>query len=210
MIASTVQIEVDVVAELKLEGKEVSVTQSWVGSGVVYEKTQGLTEPVQSKILSANHVLETPQVGDLIDTPVGQAKVIAVLMVVRTHKGHTCKLEPLVLSVSDIRDVATGLAYCDAGRVAPIANKVPPVGARIYVSGHPAGIPVAIVTEGRMSGWLDGYQLVSAAAFGGNSGGPVFYDGAVVGLLVRASSRHHHIALATPLQSILDRIAETP
>lgn len=210
MLDSTVQIEVMVAAEVKVGDRELEITESWSGSGVVYAKTSGLTEPVQSKILSANHVLEAPAVGDLIPTPVGNAKVTAVLMTVRTHQGLTCELEPLVLGVSDTRDVATGLAHCDAGRVAPIADRMPPEGATVYVSGHPLGVPVAVVTEGFVSGWMSGYLLIGAAAAPGNSGGPVFYNGAVVGLLVRGAPRYPHISLVTPLQSVIDRIDQTP
>ena len=210
MLESTVQIEVEVAASVKIGDQELSVTESWAGSGVVYEKTSGLVAPIESKILTANHVLEAPSVGDEIDTPVGKAHVDAVLMVVRTRRGLTCELEPLVLGVSDTRDVATGLAHCDAGRVAPIAKARPADGATVFVSGHPLGVPVAVVTDGLVSGWMDGYLLISAAAAPGNSGGPVWYNGEVIGLLVRGAPRYPHISLVTPLKSVLERIEQTP
>ena len=220
MLDSTVQIEVQVAGSLlvpvcdektkECAVLEIPVSEGWVGSGVVYDKTSGATGPIISKILTANHVLEAPAPGDLLDSPLGQVRIDAVLMVVKTRSGRTCELQPLVLGVSDTRDVATGLALCDAGRVAPIADQVPAPGASIIVTGHPQGVPVAIVTDGYVSGWMNGYLLVSAGAYGGNSGGPVWYNGEVIGLLVRGSPRYHHISLVTPLKSVLDRIAETP
>lgn len=215
MLDSTVQVEVDILATLILrdsQGRtaEIPVDQGWKGSGVVYSKSGGITGPVTSKILSANHVLDVPKVGSTKETMFGTLRVDAVLMSIRTRDGRACLLDPLVLGVTDTRDVATGIAYCDAGKVAPIARSVPPAGAKVYVVGHPLGIEMSIATEGYVSGWLDGYLLTSAPAVGGNSGGAVWYNGQVIGLLVRASGEYPHISLTTPLKSVLERIAETP
>lgn len=213
---STVQIAVEIAGTLKVkdpetgEDVEIPVSAGWVGSGVVYSKTLGLTGPVKSKILTANHVLEAPAPGDVIQGPLGPVTIDAVLMTVRTRSGNTCELTPLVLGVSNQEDVATGEADCDAGRVAEIASSVPAVGDRVIVTGHPQGVFPAIITEGFVSGWMNGYLMISAGAYGGNSGGPVWHDGKVVGLLVRGSVKYHHISLVVPLQAVLDRIEQTP
>lgn len=213
---STVQIIVEVAGTLRVkdpgtgEDVELPVEAAWVGSGVVYGKTLGLTGPIQSKILTAHHVLDAPKVGDVIQGPLGPVTIDAVLMTVRTRAGKTCELTPLVLGESTTEDVATGMADCDAGRVAEIASEVPAVGSRIIVTGHPQGVFPAIITEGFVSGWMNGYLMVSAGVYGGNSGGPVWYDGKVVGLLVRGSVKYHHISLVVPLQAVLDRIEQTP
>lgn len=215
-LASTVQIEVQISATLKAvdpdtqQVVEVPMSTGWVGSGFVYEKTLGLTGPVMSKILTANHVLEAPAAGDELDTPLGKVHIDAVLMVVKTHTGKTCELQPLKLGVSDTHDVATGLALCDAGKVAKIASSVPEEGARVIVTGHPQGIWPAVITEGFVSGWYNGYLLISNGVYGGNSGGPVWYNGEVVGILVRSSEKYHHISLSVPLSEVLKRIDETP
>ena len=213
---STVQIMVEVSGTLKVkdpitgEDLELPVEAGWVGSGVVYDKSLGLTSPIKSKILTANHVLEAPKPGDVLQGPMGPVTIDAVLMTVRTRSGKTCELTPLVLASSDTEDVATGEADCDAGRVAEIASSVPAVGERVVVTGHPQGVFPSIITEGFVSGWMNGYLMISAGAFGGNSGGPVWHDGKVIGLLVRGSVRYHHISLVVPLKSVHERIAETP
>lgn len=216
MLASTVQVEVQIAATLILPGdEEIEMGSGWVGSGVVYEKSPGDTGPVTSKILTAHHVLDTPKPGTLVPFRgpfgfvVAHVRVDAVLITLRTHDGRTCDVQPLKLGVTDTRDVATALASCDAGAVAPIALHVPDPGERVYVSGHPLGVPVAIVTEGFVSGWLEGYLLVSAGATGGNSGGPVFYRGQVIGLLVRGAQGYPNISLVTPLSELHARITET-
>lgn len=216
MLQSTVQIVVEVSGSLLIkdpetgEQLELPVSQAWVGSGVVYDKTSGLTSPVTSKILTANHVLEAPALGSMVPTPLGPVRIDAVLMVVRTYHGQTCELQPLVLGENTTEDVATGLALCDAGRVASIARRVPAKGSEVIVTGHPQGVPVAIVTPGYVSGWMNGYLLISAGAFGGNSGGPVWFNGEVIGLLVRGSPRYHHISLVVPLKAVHERIEATP
>lgn len=203
MLAATVQIMVQVTGTHLPTGEQVDF--EWVGSGVVYDK-QG----DRSRILTANHVVDAPVVGAVLETDMGPVKIDTVTMVLRTQAGEICNLVPLVLGVDDYRDVATAEADCDAGAVATIATQNPASGDRVYVAGHPLGIPVAVVTEGYVGGWIDGYLLISAAAAPGNSGGPAFVDGQVVGLLVRGSGRYSHLSLLAPLQEILIRLAQTP
>jgi S1-C subfamily serine protease len=213
MMDTTVQIQVTlettVIMGLVSGGTPRKVKDGWTGSGVVYAKGEGV-----SLILSANHVLQVPEVGAIepvtfLGVEIGLRQIDAVEIVVKTTSGLTCKLEPLVLGVDDHRDVATGVADCDAGRVAKIAMAVPVKGERVQVSGHPQGIPLPMVTEGYLSGVYNRYLLISAGAWGGNSGGPVFYRGQVIGLLVRGSRTYHNISLAAPLEEIHRRISET-
>lgn len=220
MMESTVLIQVDIKAtlfRLDKDSRETNVEpieEGWTGSGVVYQNDGTL-----SLILTANHVLETPKVGETVDftinffgvsIPIGKKRIDEVKISLKTVDGRICNLEPLVLGVDDHRDVATGVADCDAGRVAPIAKSVPARGEKIYISGHPLGVPLPIVTEGYFSGVMENYLLVSAGAYGGNSGGPVFYQGHVIGLLVRGSREYPNISLVTPLEQVLLRIQDTP
>lgn len=214
LMQSTVQIHVDIAATALLEAdggiQEVPIEQSWVGSGVVYAKTSGLLAPVKSKILSAHHVLDVPPAGAIVAGPFGPVRIDAVLMTIRTRAGLGCNLTPVALGDYETGDVATAIADCDAGRVAEIADAMPAPGSKVTVTGHPLGVPLAIVTEGYVSGWMDGFYLISAPAFGGNSGGPVWYNGKVIGLLVRGAPRYPLISLVTPLAAVLERISQTP
>lgn len=217
MMATTVQVHVDIKATMVTDsdGKPSNedASDGWVGSGVIYDKVDG-----DSMILTANHVLETPEVGSVetlkvdfmgMEMILGERRIDAVDITITTFDGRTCNLKPLVLGVSDTRDTATAVADCDAGRIAKIATATPGRGEKVYVSGHPMGVPLAMVTEGYVSGSMDGYLLISAGAYGGNSGGPVFYNGEVIGLLVRGSRSYTNISLVVPLESVRLRISET-
>lgn len=210
MLASTVQVHVSVRGFMVLGELRVPREDNWVGSGVVYEKTLGLLEPVQSKILTANHVLDKPNPGDAVSTPSGTFFVKEVELSISTRDGQVCRLEPLTMGTNDTEDVATAVAFCDAGRVARLGSRSPAPGSRVFVAGHPLGFPGAIVTDGYVSGWLQGYMLISAPTAGGSSGGPIFHNGEVVGLLVRGVPKYPHISLGASLGSVLRRVAATP
>lgn len=225
MMDSSIQIHVKIQATLILEDDEdkdniveMPVEDGWVGSGVVYDKSSGKLGPVHSRILSANHVLETPKVGSEktifleffgVQIPLGRLRIDSVQIVANNADGKVCNVEPLVLGSSDQHDVATAEIDCDIGRVAKIGSMAPSKGDKVTVVGYPLGVPLPVVTDGVVSGWLDGYLLTSAPAYGGNSGGAVFYNGEVIGLLVRGSRDYPHITLTTSLEEILTRIHET-
>lgn len=223
-MSSTVRIDVTIQATSISIGPdggtiETPTVDGWMGSGVVYDKTDRLAGPVRSRILSANHVLETPIVGSVteetaeffgIQFVLGKKRIDAVDITLQTADGRTCKLKVLALGSNDTHDVATAEADCDAGRVAQLATSVPVMGEKIFISGYPLGILLPLLTEGYVSGWDEGYLLISGSAWGGNSGGPVFHDGKVIGLLVRGSRSYSHISLAAGLEECLRRIAETP
>lgn len=221
MMASTVRVKVEIdETPIKKNGKPngETIKDGWTGSGVVYDKKGD-----KSLILSANHVLETPAVGSIkedkidflgMEMSLGKFRVDAVKITVDTFDGRTCNAKVLALGHSDERDTATAEVDCDAGRVAPIATSTPARGEKVFISGHPMGIPLAMVTEGYVSGPMKidagTFTLVSGAAFGGNSGGPVFYNGEVIGLLVRGVRTYPHISLVTPLEQVRVRVGETP
>lgn len=223
MMASTVRIEVTIEYARLVEENEQSVEKhersAWSGSGVVYDKTSRENGPVRSRILSANHVLETPAVGSVEEDVVeflglrfsrGQRRVESVKVELQTADGRTCNMKVLALGSSDQHDTATAEADCDAGRVAELAGAVPVMGEKVFVSGYSQGVTLPMLTEGYVSGWMDGYLLTSTAAFSGNSGGPVYHDGKVIGLLVRGSREYPHLTLVVSLEDCLRRIAETP
>jgi S1-C subfamily serine protease len=217
MMSSAVRIKVTVeYTKLKTKQRE---EESWAGSGVIYDKTSRSKGPVRSRILSANHVLQTPVIGSVEEQVVnflgmkinlGKRRVDAVKMEIQTADGRICDLKPLALGYSNQHDTATAEADCDAGRVAELATAMPVMGERIFVAGYTLGVKLPMLTDGYVSGWMDGYLLTSAPAFSGNSGGPVYHDGKVIGLLVRGSPTYPHLTLTASLEECLRRIAETP
>lgn len=221
LMSSTVRIHVTVSAvKLAPDGTpDQPITKEWTGSGVVYEKTNGKQGQVRSRILSANHVLKAPEIGSIeeevvdimgLQLPNGKSRVDSVKFELQTADNRTCALQVLTLGGDDLHDVAVAEADCDAGEVAELALEAPTMGAKVFIVGYPQGVKLPILTEGFVSGWSNGYLLTSASATGGNSGGPVFFNGKVVGLLVRVGASYSHHTLAVPLEECLMRIAQTP
>ncbi len=221
LMSSTVRIHVLVSGTRLATDQTVDepFSKEWSGSGVVYEKTNGKMGPVRSRILSANHVLETPAIGSIeedvveifgMQIPNGKIRTDAVKIDLQTADGRICDVQVLTLGSNDLHDVAVAEADCDAGRVAELATEAPSMGAKVLVVGYPQGVKLPILTDGFVSGWSNGFLLTSASAIGGNSGGPVYHNGKVIGLLVRASLSYSHHSLAVSLEECLMRIAQTP
>lgn len=226
MMSSTVRVDITVRYTTYTESEKDAATvtdtdtEEWTGSGVVYEKTDRKNGPIRSRILTADHVVDVPVVGTVEDDTVsflgmefshGKRHVDSVKIEIQTADGRTCDdVKVLTRGSDETHDVAVIETACDAGLVAELATAVPVMGEKVFISGYPLGIELPVLTEGYVSGWVDGYLLTSAAAYGGNSGGPVFYDGKVVGLLVRGSREYPHLTLSVGIEECLRRISETP
>lgn len=225
MLDSVVRIEVNleqVVLDREEKGKgkhkrvqivEHPRPQAWIGSGFVYAKGEG-----KSFIVSASHVLATPKVGEVVAEPVlffgteisrVSVRTESVKITATTNTGKVCNVKVLKLGGAGTDDVATAELDCDAGRVAQVASVTPKRGSRVIMIGFPTGVAVPVITEGFVAGWNDGYLVTSSPAFPGNSGGPVFYNGQVIGVLCRVTTSYHHITHVSPLVEVLKRIAET-
>jgi S1-C subfamily serine protease len=203
MMSSTVQIKVEISVTALVENKEIPVEpMGWGGSGVIYDHLGGIISPSHALVLTANHVLEAPKVGDIEPFPLGQLRVDAVKITVISAEGTVCELTPIIIGGELDKDVAVGEAHCALGPEAPIAHKLPPVGAKVYVVGHPLSVSATMVTEGYFSGWYGKYMIASAPLAKGNSGGPVYYNGEIVGLAVRGTD-YPDIALIAPLENLL-------
>jgi len=222
MMASAVRVEVTVeytrFAEEEDQSTSTKGQESWSGSGVVYAKV-GQGESARSRILSAFHVLNTPAVGSLKEDNVeflglvlskGTKRTDAVSYKIQTADGRTCNLKVLALGSADEHDTAVGEADCDAGRVAALGDSVPVMGEKLSVVGYALYAKKPMLTEGYMSGLMDGYLLTSAPAYGGNSGGPVFHNGKVIGLLVRGNRDYTNLTFVVGIEDCLRRIGEAP
>lgn len=64
-----------------------------------------------------------------------------------------------------------------------------------------------MVTEGYYSGYYGEYMISSTPIFKGNSGGPVYYNGEIIGLAVRGTS-YPDISLIAPLANVLSVVKE--
>ena len=188
----------------KDEGEDVVMTMAC--SGVVVDKAGGIVRKPQTLIATAHHCLDIGP-GTELD---GGGTVTAVIFMAKDSAGRSCGLTPKTLGGYGPNDVATGVASCDLGKTAKLADAVPQRQDQIFISGHPLGVYPGLITSGYVSGWLNGWILLSAPAWGGNSGGPVFNaDGEVIGLLVRGSREYSQLTLAAPLGEIQDRIRQT-
>lgn len=208
MMDSTVQIRVtlegDITSPLAMEPRHVE--GGALGSGVVYEKSGGGLGPVHSRILTAHHVLGDMKEGDKITKGEATLEVTSKRIEVITHGGQVCHAELIEDGDWMFGDVAVIEADCNAGRAAPIGSSMPADGEKVFVSGHPHGFPMAVVTEGLVSGFYHDWFVLSAACAPGNSGGPIFYKGEVVGILVRGHVEYPHISIGVTLDQILKRI----
>lgn len=117
--------------------------------------------PGKAWFLTARHVVEDVQ----------------RLAVVVEGKSHLAVVE----SVHPFGDIAVVRVDADLGlRPVPIATSLPGPGERVVVLGFPGGRPFELrATEGRM-GWAAG--TLSAALSPGNSGGPVLWNGRIIGV----------------------------
>ena len=113
-----------------------------------------------------------------------------------------------VVKVDVALDLALLKARCWLPDSSPVGKYEPPSGSKVLSVGYPLGIEYPIMTDGYLTvtihgGDLDGTVVTSFPVLPGNSGGPVFYDGAVVGIVSRGTPRsNHHVGFSASWSSI--------
>lgn len=206
MMVSTVKVRVKVegtwAVANSLGVSLVPDTLEWSGTGFVVasDRSRGTGE---SLVMTAAHVGHVPRTIVRKDGESVVPRVFLVKSVERTVErldGSECPAEP---SFEDLdHDVSVLRTGCVAGSTADLADRLPPQGAFVSVTGCPEGFHepgVFAVTDGRYLGTHpDGELLLSAPAAHGSSGSGVFYQGRVVGLL-RAVYEFDHVTTAVDL-----------
>src|SRR5690606_3013525 len=135
--------------------------------------------PSGSVILTAAHVVGVRQ-----GTTYREGKAtVTVLMVeyVAVRGDNHCQLD--VLHVGDEESTDIAVVGCTGGeRLAPqatLTEDLPGTGEEVVAVGHPAGVPVPVVTVGYATQPLGDYLVASVAAASGSSGSPVYWKGRV-------------------------------
>jgi S1-C subfamily serine protease len=124
----------------------------------------------------------------------------------RTCIAKTTKLD----SDKDLALMSLDSHCSPLGPSARVSSWTPPVGSLVVAIGFPAGIHCPIATDGRASSVVPGdansvakgRMVVSAPVFGGNSGGGVWWEGMLVGIVSEVISEYHHVAIAVSLDDI--------
>lgn len=213
VMAQTVKISVSVYGMHLSKGSDGGIVAEekvieWMGSGVVLDvdKTKGKGE---SLIATAAHVSNIPQGMPTFDDEGNMTELFlpqASMTIVQTLEGKSCAAEAVYVDIP--HDIGIVKAFCVAGKVAELAESLPPVGAAILVSGaglgyHPNG--VFLVEDGRYLGMSDGKDpdlVMSVPVVGGHSGSGIFYRGKVVGILTKVFVRFHHGSFGTALDHV--------
>lgn len=108
-----------------------------------------------------------------------------------------CRATPV--KVDEDEDVALLRTHCDLPVRAPIGTSEPVMGTRATVTGYPLGVNFPVKTDGYLTtavktqGLSYNKQVLSAPTVGGNSGGPVWVNGEVVGIVSVGAEIYHHI-----------------
>lgn len=209
MMESTVKVFVTVhgnVAQRNLKGNVIFVpeTMNWTGSGVVLKNDYRMDE---SLVMTASHVSSADMPIPLI-TGTGFALFIPeeVEITVAKMDGTKCAAKELVADHDN--DLGMLEVDCIAGREAKLASRLPPLGAIVSTSGAALGYHPPnsfIVTDGRYVGLTsdkEPFVTVTLPGAPGHSGSGLFYRGKVFGILVRGSSRFHHMIYGTELSNL--------
>lgn len=190
--------------------KEKSESKSWTGSGVVVRNNFHKKE---SLILSVAHVTHPQKVTlEFDESGFYFFKIDTIQMMVERLDGEKCSAFPM--AGNEKQDLSVIKSTCIAGEAAELADKLPPVGASVMISGaalgyHPKNI--FIVTDGRFMGLDENdEEIITLPSAPGHSGSGIFYKGKVIGLLSKRTVHYEHISICVSLENakVLLSIAE--
>lgn len=179
--------------EIAQDTTQARGTGTIVGKKNIHDKSKENT--VETLIVTAAHVSHAGA-EKVIVTPDGPYLITGSSMHIVTLTGQECDAREITMS--EEADVGFIVAECDAGDVAPLANELPPVGARVEYAGCPRSfhIPGSFpFFDGRYTGSYDpkedeelppdGPTVQTTAIPGapGSSGSGLYYRGKVYGLI---------------------------
>lgn len=221
MMSQTVKVSVSIAGTklAKKDGQVVSIEEviGWTGSGVVVAVNPWRGNG-ESLVMSAAHVTNVPpiMVGLEEDGSPSIFIVKSAAEIVEREDGSSCGAIPIYVDVPN--DVGVLRVDCVAGQVAELADRLPPVGGIVSVSGAGLGVHpknVFLVTDGRFVGYEDGFNpqlIVTLPVAPGHSGSGVFFRGKIFGIVSRRTIRFEHMTLAVPLEHMrraFDRSVES-
>ncbi len=177
------------------------------GSGVVLAQ-EGRGMDFHTLIGTAKHVCVGPEVPDVMKAA---GVTMTSAMIVERRDGAKFKAVPVHMAGD------ADLCFLDVraivARPAKLANQYPQIGAKVLWTGAPKGLwggtgHVGVVSEGLYAGidtkdFPEPWMVFSGTAVGGNSGGPVWYRGEVIGILVATATHEGLLMLAVPLAVVL-------
>lgn len=164
------------------------------------------------RLLLLGHVCRSVQLGKLKGVLAGQINItfLGPYDIVLTQDGFAIKKISDELDLCVLEKDNHGIPPVELSDDWPFLR----TGDEVTVLGSPMGVFLTTtkghVTSKTGAGMLDydppertaGMLVLSAACYGGNSGGPVFYKGKVVGVLVMGMVSYHHIHFATDVISL--------
>jgi S1-C subfamily serine protease len=164
------------------------------GSGVVVEKDSSLGRSI---VATANHVCAIKEIVTFADGTT--MKHISSSISVMTAEGYTYSAE--VVYSDENNDVCILAVDGIAGDQVSLADRDPPLGAKVYNVGAPHGYfgrYLVIASEGRFAGVDgDGDLVISNPSAPGASGSGIFYRGKLFCILTKVEARYGHITFCT-------------
>lgn len=178
------------------------------GSGVVLDQEGRGVMDFHTLIVTAKHVCVGPEVPEAM-AAVGVTMTSAILI----ERGDGARFKAVPVHLAGDADLCFLGVMAIVARPAKLASQNPVIGSKVIWTGAPKGLwagtgHVGVVSEGLYSGidvasFHEPLMIFSGTAVGGNSGGPIWYQGEVVGILVATATHEGLIVLGVPLAVVL-------